>query len=258
MALIKCDFFSETLTISTSMTVILPEQAAGQIGMEGKKQKEKPAVLYLLHGYSDDETIWSRRTSIERYAAEYGIAVIMPNVEHSYYADMVYGKKYWTFLTKELPSVVHRFFKLSDKKEDTFVAGLSMGGYGAFKWAMNYPDQFAAAASLSGVVDLASRYEETKEEDSPMARSLFYAFGDQGLKDTDADLLYLANRNKNSLPSLYLACGTEDFLFDENKVFIENCKQHDIPLEVELSPGTHEWGFWDEQIQKVLSWLPLQ
>lgn len=258
MALIKCDFFSETLAISTSMMVILPEQSQGQIGMAGKKRKGPPPVLYLLHGYSDDETTWSRRTSIERYASEYGIAVIMPNVEHSYYADMVYGKKYWTFLTKELPAVVHQFFKLSDKKEDTFVAGLSMGGYGAFKWALSYPDKFAAAASLSGVLDLSSRYEETRKEQTPMAESLYYAFGKEGLKNTNADLLSLLHQNKDKAPFLYLACGTEDFLINENKTFIEACKKLDLPIDIDLEPGTHEWGFWDKQIQKVLNWLPIR
>lgn len=258
MALIKCDFFSETLAISTSMMVILPEQSQGQIGMAGKKRKGAPPVLYLLHGYSDDETTWSRRTSIERYASEYGIAVIMPNVEHSYYADMVYGKKYWTFLTKELPAVVHQFFKLSDKKEDTFVAGLSMGGYGAFKWALADPDKFAAAASLSGVLDLASRYEETREEQTPMAESLYYAFGKEGLKNTNADLISRLHQNKDKLPFLYLACGTEDFLIEENKTFIETCKKLDLSIDTDLEPGTHEWGFWDKQIQKVLNWLPIR
>lgn len=258
MALITCNFFSETLTISTSMTVILPEQAAGQIGMEGRKIKDKPPVLYLLHGFSDDSTIWSRRTSIERYASEYGIAVIMPDVEHSYYADMVYGKNYWTFLTEELPAKAQKFFRLSDKKEDTFVAGLSMGGYGAFKWALNYPERFAAAASLSGVLDLASRYEETIGEETAMSRSLYYAFGDKGLKNTESDLLCLLSKEQTQLPALYLTCGTEDFLFEENKTFIEKCSQLNIPLETDLSPGTHEWGFWDEKIQKVLEWLPIQ
>lgn len=258
MAFIRCDFFSEILTVNTSMIVILPEQAEGQIGMEGKKRQGDPPVLYLLHGYSDDETIWSRRTSIERYAADYGIAVVMPNVEHSYYADMIYGKKYWTFLTEELPSVVHRSFRISTRKEDTFVAGLSMGGYGAFKWALNFPEKFAAAASLSGVLDLASRYEKIKGEDSPMARSLFYAFGEQEIKGTKDDLLYILNQKTAKFPELYLACGTEDFLFEENETFIKYCEDLNVPLKIDLAPGTHEWGFWDTQIQKVLNWLPIR
>lgn len=258
MALIRCNFFSETLSISTAVNVILPEQAAGQIGMGGRKRKEAPPVLYLLHGYSDDETTWIRRTSIERYASEYGLAVVMPDAGHSYYADMEYGKNYWTFLTKELPSVMHQFFRLSDKKEDTFVAGLSMGGYGAFKWALSDPDRFAAAASLSGVLDIASRAEQAKDEDTPMADSLQFAFGNKEIKESDNDLLHLLKKGKGKFPSLYLACGTEDFLLEENRKFIDACAELQIPVESELGPGDHEWGYWDQQIQHVLDWLPVK
>ena len=99
MAYITCHFFSEVLSVSTSMTVILPERTTSQIGQKNVRSKDKVPVLYLLHGFSDDHTIWTRRTSIERYAAEYGIAVVMPQVDHSFYSDMKYGRKYWTFLS---------------------------------------------------------------------------------------------------------------------------------------------------------------
>src|SRR4029079_1126758 len=97
---------------------------------------------------SDDDSIWLRRTSIERYVADLGIAVVMPQVHRSYYTDEAYGRPYWTFLSEELPRVASGFFRLSPRREDTFVAGLSMGGYGAFKWALRQPWRFAAAASL--------------------------------------------------------------------------------------------------------------
>ena len=151
MALLRCDFFSETLGLSTSMTVILPQQTSGQIGMTGATAAEIP-VLYLLHGLSDDDTIWSRRTSIERYVAPLGLAVVMPQVHQSFYSDEVHGLPFWTFLTEELPALVSGFFHVSTRREDTFVAGLSMGGYGAMKWALRQPDRFAAAASLSGAL----------------------------------------------------------------------------------------------------------
>src|SRR5690625_2816006 len=104
MALIRCDFFSEVLKLSTSMTVILPENNKSQIGMENKAFNNKHQTLFLLHGLSDDHTIWTRRTSIERYVASLGLAVVMPQVDHSFYTDMEYGKQYWTFLTEELPT----------------------------------------------------------------------------------------------------------------------------------------------------------
>ncbi|MFD0818010.1 alpha/beta hydrolase, partial [Micromonospora zhanjiangensis] len=154
MALMRCDFFSETLGLNTSMTVLLPQRTATQIGMSGATRDGDPPVLYLLHGLSDDDTIWLRRTSIERYVAPLGLAVVMPQVARSFYTDEANGNRYWTFLSEELPELCRSFFRLSDRREDTFVAGLSMGGYGALRWALRAPHRFAAAASLSGALDL--------------------------------------------------------------------------------------------------------
>ena len=122
MALIRCDFFAESIDQGTSMTVVLP-QAEGGVA-------EPPPVLYLLHGLGDNDTAWTRFTSIERYADDHGLAVVMPQVQRSFYADEAHGAGFWTFLSEELPRVVSQFFRMSTRREDTFVAGLSMGGYG--------------------------------------------------------------------------------------------------------------------------------
>ncbi len=155
MALIECNFFSEALGLSCSMNVILPQSVGkGMIGMKETGAGSAPPVLYLLHGMSDDHTIWLRRTSIERYAAPLGLAVVMPAVHRSYYTDMHEGGAYWTFVSEELPRIVESLFKVSADPRDRFVAGLSMGGYGAAKLALRRPDFFAAAASLSGAMDI--------------------------------------------------------------------------------------------------------
>ena len=152
------------------MTVLLPQQTATQIGMAGHHSAGSPPVLYLLHGLSDDDTIWLRRTSIERYVAPLGLAVVMPQVHRSYYTDEAYGGRYWTFLSEELPQLVDTFFRLSTDRRDTFVAGLSMGGYGAIKWALRQPHRFAAAASLSGVLDVAAGEQGTAERSAASSR----------------------------------------------------------------------------------------
>src|SRR5690554_3142250 len=136
MALIQCNFYSESLGVSTAMNVILPQQTTTQIGMNSRESGGRHRTLYLLHGLSDDHTIWLRRTSIERYVAALGIAVVMPAVNRSFYTDMHHGAAYWTFISEELPSLARSFFPLSDLREDNFVAGLSMGGYGSFKLAL--------------------------------------------------------------------------------------------------------------------------
>lgn len=258
MALIQCNFFSEVLGISTSMTVILPQQTKRQIGLDNKKKPDgRHPTLYLLHGLSDDDTAWVRKSSIERYVASRGLAVVMPNVHRSFYTDMAFGGRYWTFLSEELPEVAHSFFPLSDKREDNFVAGLSMGGYGAFKWALRQPERFAAAASLSGALDMTARGEG--EVDEELEHMFKMVFGD-GVAGTDNDLLWLLEQGAAAggpKPKLFQCCGTEDFLYEDNLRFTEVCRKSGYELTDLYDPGAHEWNYWDEHIKLVLDWLPL-
>ena len=256
MAHLRCDFFSDALSLSTTMTVILPQETVTQIGMTSRQGGALPPVLYLLHGLSDDDTIWLRRTSIERYVAPLGLAVVMPQVHRSFYTDEAAGGRYWTFLTEELPDLVATFFRVSTRREDTFVAGLSMGGYGALKWALREPERFAAAASLSGAVDVARlRALRVPTEDPPLFDRVF---GDRPVADTPDDLLWLlAHADPVTLPALWVGCGTGDLLYGHNEAFAAACAAAGISLTTSFVPGEHEWGLWDEQIQQVLAWLPL-
>ena len=155
MALVTCDFFSDVLEVGCSMTVVLPQPTEEQIGVEGDAiPRTDFPVLYLLHGLSDDHTAWLRYTSVERYAAAAGVAVVMPAVNRSFYANEVSGGRYWDYVADELPEIVGNFFRISQDPAQTYVAGLSMGGYGAMKLALTHPDRFAAAATLSGALDL--------------------------------------------------------------------------------------------------------
>jgi putative tributyrin esterase len=251
VALISCDFFSDVLELSTSMTVVLPQRTASQIGMAGVTAEGRPApVLYLLHGLSDDHTTWQRRTSIERYAAGLGLAVVMPAVHRSFYADEVHGHRYWTFLSQELPQLVSSFFRVSGRPEDTFVAGLSMGGYGALKWALKEPSRFAAVASMSGVVDLAAMARR------PERVELFErVFG--GTPGDDDDLFALLRAaDPAALPPVHISCGTGDPLLAGNEDFVEEARRAGVRLTVDFRPGEHEWGFWDREIEQILAWLP--
>lgn len=259
MALIQCHFFSEVLGLSTSMTVILPQKTVNQIGMRGEASDGRHKTLYLLHGLSDDDTIWLRRTSIERYAAPYGLAVVMPQVHRSFYTDMHSGGRYWTFLTEELPALARSFFPLSDRREDNFVAGLSMGGYGAFKWALNRPEMFSAAASLSGALDMANLVKNPRDEQ--LKTLMQQVFGPElNIDGTEHDLLSLLEKTGKSSgpkPKLYQCCGTGDFLYEDNLRFTEACRKTNYDLTVTYDEGDHEWGYWDRHIQRVLEWLPL-
>jgi putative tributyrin esterase len=251
----RCDFFSDVLGLSTSMTVLLPQDTSTQIGLAGSGGRDAPPVLYLLHGLSDDDTIWVRRTSIERYVAPLGLAVVMPQVHQSFYTDEAHGLPFWTFLTQELPAVVQQFFRVSSRPQDTFVAGLSMGGYGAMKWVLREPWRFGAAASLSGAVALS---HPSRMADPAFARLMDRVFGDTATEGTPNDVLHLIEHAEPaSTPPLYVACGADDFLYGANLAFLDIATRRGIDVTSDLGPGDHDWAYWDEQIRRVLAWLPL-
>lgn len=248
MAFLQCSFYSKVLELKTNVNLILPENI---------RKKEKLKVLYLLHGYSGDATDWIGMTSIERYVKELGLVVVMPSVHNSYYNDMVTGLPYYTYISKELPKWIESVFPVSNKREDTFVCGLSMGGFGALKMAFMQPDRFIKAASLSGALNIAN----IKELSTNNGRKSAYfkaVFGTKSIKGTVNDLGYLVRKSKQEkrkLPSIYLACGTEDFLYEHSIKFSKVLKRESIDFTYEESKGDHDWYFWDMYIQKVLSWM---
>jgi S-formylglutathione hydrolase FrmB len=248
MALIDCQFYSETLQLSTSMTAILPLKVDGS----------RPKVLYLLHGLSDDHTIWTRRTSVERYVALLGVAVVMPAAGRSFYTDMAFGGAYETFVAEELPRMAQAFFHLSPAREDNYIAGLSMGGYGAFKLALNYPERYCAAASLSGVLDLANRM--TPGTDEEFRQDFINVFGPRpDIRGTKHDLQFAARRLKaenKEIPRLYQCCGDADRLYEHNTAFRDFARSEGLPLTWQEDAGYgHTWDYWDFRIQTVLTWM---
>ena len=249
MALIHCDFVSKTLGRCTSMDVILPQESAGP-----------HPCLWLLHGLSDDHTIWQRRTSIERYVEPLKLAVVMPQVERSFYTDMNQGGRYWTFVSDELPQIARSLFPLSARREDNFAAGNSMGGYGAFKLALRCPERFAAAASLSGALDLPALIRAAASD--PVRMEMFRLVFGSDLKVAAADDLIECARRFASLPEpkplLYQVCGTGDFLYADNVQFRDRVRALGLTVRYEEGPGSHEWGYWDQQIQRVLNGLPIR
>lgn len=243
------------------MNVILPQRTEGQIGMTGASgdSRDGHPVLWLLHGLSDDHTIWMRRTSIERYVAPYGLAVVMPAVHRSYYTDMRHGYPYWMFVSEELPAIARQFFRLSPRREDNFVAGLSMGGYGALKLALRHPTRYAAAASLSGALDVAGMVRQRGDE-----RLLEFenVYGDlDQIAGSNDDLLALAEKvgPTGKCPPFFLCCGTDDWLIASNRHFRDHVNAQGIVNVYQEHDGYgHTWAYWDKMIEEVLAWLPLE
>lgn len=245
MSFITVNFMSHVLGMRCGANVILPQSSP-------EKTIKKPyKTLYLLHGLSDDHTAWTRWTSIERYAENYNIAVVMPCVHRSFYTDMA-GYNYFEFVSAELISIMEEMFPLSNKREDRYAAGLSMGGYGAIKLGLSCPEKFSVAASLSGALDVR---EVIKRPEGMQVAYLFDTSGEGWQKN---DLFILAEKlNKSNLPKprLYIWCGTEDFLYKDNVKFRNYIEKTDFEVKYEESPGDHSWGYWDSKIQTVLKFI---
>lgn len=250
MSLINIRFMSSTLMRNTDINVIIPQkQTAGEIGISNNAKSEKYKTLLLLHGLSDDNSIWLRRSSIERYATEYGIAVIMPSADRSFYTDMKHGDKFYTFISKEVLAVAREYLPLSDNFEDNYIAGLSMGGYGAFKIALRNPKDFSAAIGLSSVADVVSfmqvyspyLMERTFGESVPEQENLFSL---------------LANLKDGNEKQRFFSCiGKNDFMYKENQKLKSAFENTNLDFTYEEFEGVHSWAFWDYAIQVALKWL---
>lgn len=258
MALLHVNFYSEILEMETEMEVILPQRTKKHPVLPGTREDGSYPVLYLLHGMNGNQTSWIRKTSIERYVNELGLVVVMPTTYMGWYTDTAYGSRYWTFLSRELPRICRGFFPhISPRREDTFAAGLSMGGYGAMKLGLGAPEQFGAVASLSGALDMMSLVENP--EATEMKGYWEGIFGPlTQARGSENDLLALADKLKASgalPPRIYIWCGTEDFIYEQSLHARDHLQGLGFDVTYEESPGTHEWKYWDDKIQRVLSWL---
>jgi S-formylglutathione hydrolase FrmB len=252
MAFMEIKLRSKVLGLCTAVNVILPEHRT-----DGRNLK----VLWLLHGLSDDNTAWCRNTSIERYVENKNICVIMPAVDRSFYSDMVYGNRYYSYISAELPKMMKSMLPISMKKEDNFVAGLSMGGYGAFKLALNQPERFEAAASLSGALDIFNIYKASQGQDDIIVNLMRLIHGDEvKIEGTPNDLRHMAalRKEEGNLPNLYICCGKNDFLYESNLMYLEYLKSLGIDVVYEEEEGyAHTWDYWDLKIQRILEWMGL-
>ena len=256
MILNEVNFLSEVLSLRSTIFVLLPQRTLAEMK---SKRAPKYRTLYLLHGHSDDHTAWMRWSSVERYVESLNLVVVMPAVHLSFYTDMVHGGKYWQFISEEVPAVARELFSLSSARQDNFVAALSMGGYGAFKLAFTCPDRYAAAASLSGAVDIR---EVVKAHGDPTDKvwlaGMRNVFGDfSRVPNSKHDLFTLARKVSKApiKPRLYQCCGTEDFLYLDNIRFRDLARKLPLDLTYEEGPGDHTWAFWDKMIQNALTWM---
>ena len=244
MALLRVEYASKALGMDTPFQVFLPDEGA----------LKDAKVVYLLHGLTDNCTGWTRYSSCERYARERGVVLVLPEVQRSFYIDGVYGLKYFTYVSEELPKVCQRMFGLSDKRELNYVMGLSMGGYGALKCALTYPERYAGCGSFSGVTDLAAFMN--RQVLSMRDWEFTALLGPDHVVGPENDLAALAAKLSEA-PEIYISCGEQDPHYPMNCAFSEHLEKLGIAHRYDHRTGNHSWDFWDRSIQDCFDYLKL-
>ena len=250
MALIRIDHVPETAKVNLPLYVILPDP-----GKMGGLAVAKRKVLYLLHGLSDDASAWQRYTSIETVAAGYGLVVVMPSAGRSLYVDQPNGQMYFTYLVEELPRYLADVFGLEPRREDTFIAGNSMGGYGAVKAALLHPENYAAAASFSGVLSFG--VFTLIPADDPRRAEFTLLLGDlEKLAGSEHDPMVWLERgakDPSRLPRLFISTGRQEDIYPLSGMFHAACQKLGIQSDYFEEDGAHDWFLWDGQIRRFLA-----
>lgn len=272
MSVISMDFESQYLAGRHMIHIILPDLPRTMDPKDYYSSNRTLKVLWLLHGTFGDSMDWLRRSKIELYALEKNMAVVMPSGLNSDYVNWQgfgLGFNMYDYLFEELMPMIYNWFPISNRREDNFIAGLSMGGYGAMVYALNRPEKFAAAASLSApLLDPRRRYDLSAGLQYPPHLEGFRRdrseneIRDMGGKDAYLasvantwDKLISCKSEGIDLPNLYFCCGTKDFLYPAFQIFrefAENQHYDDIIFEEEKGYA-HEWRFWDIYIERVLN-----
>ncbi|VDG21010.1 alpha/beta hydrolase [Lactiplantibacillus mudanjiangensis] len=256
MSIHQNNFYSNVLKRPTNVTVILPEPmtASGSVATDYVSGSRLLPTIWLLHGLGGDATSWVRRTSIELLATQYRVAVVMPETDRGFYTDMVAGPKYWTYLTTELMARMRFIFPLASERAQNFVMGNSMGGYGALRWALNFPEKFAAVAALSPVTDLA----KFQQEQAALMPDFELAFSPEQLATGPANLPYLLAHYQAPTPALrvLMTAGDADILRDMDEQFRP---QLAVKLGSDFTwqqqAGRHDWTLWNQQLPAAMHWL---
>ncbi len=254
-------FLGETRTEKISSKMMGRELAYRVIVPSGYSEalnaQTRYPVIYLLHGLTGNFANWTDRTKLAEYAAGKNVIIVTPEGENGWYTDGATNAndKYESYIIKELVPEIDKKFRTNPDRKNRVIAGLSMGGYGALKFGMKYPEMFSLAGSFSGALGTATFPNSGRGEAS--MRSLGVIFGATDSDTRKANDIFkmvreITPEKTKSLPFLYIDCGTEDFLFQNNRDFIDLLVEKKIPHEFRQLPGGHNWPYWDKQVQEFL------
>ncbi|MFZ0886335.1 MAG: alpha/beta hydrolase family protein [Candidatus Acidiferrales bacterium] len=238
-------FHSESLNRDGHYRILLPNDYSrgGQF-----------PVLYLLHGLYGDDRNWETRTGLKNDVRNLPLLIVMPDADDSWYTNSatVPQDKFEDFIARDLIAEVDGNYRTIRERRGRAIAGLSMGGYGAVKMALKYPELFAFAGSLSGALNAAQNLDTLRPD---FRAKLLQVFGNDGSptrEENDVFLLLQRTTDQTALPYLYLACGTSDSFLDANRAFVLRLSSRKIAYEYRESPGGHTWEYWDSAMLPML------
>lgn len=273
MALCRLTYASQAMNRKIGVSIIIPENKWGY-SLADRPLDYRYPTLWLLCGGGYDHTDWQRYSAIEYLAAKRGIAVVMPGISYACYVDTYEGDyRYWTQISQELPEYLRKLFPLSTRREDNFVAGFSMGGYGAFKWAMQQPEMFAACGTFAGPIGIVPQepIPPTEKLGQPCLRddfceeqfsTIWAAFGPAGnRRGTGDDNLYMLGKHLeagDSLPEFYIAVGAQDPTAADNYVTMDTMHQMGLSFLDIRDEGKHDWEYCNRHIDRFIHWLKLE
>ena len=261
MGRMRINLPSKYLHRNVDVDVILPEEYGYGRRQKGHPIKENFPVLTLLHGYNSDYETWERNSAMPFFTRDLPLCIVLPSGYNLWYGPGVHtGMDYTSFLAKELPEKLHDLLNISLKREDSFIGGLSMGGFGAVLQGLKYPERYSRVISFSGVTDLDLFYNDGSFK-TAINRDRDISLGNrEELKRSGNDfeeLLQKGTEEGTRFPSFYVACGTEDPVIEYNRNFRKLLERYGVDHTYTERPGGHDWWFWDVEIRRVFEWLPL-
>ena len=270
MATLTIQCFSESLKRSITLNAVVPVDQRTLDG-NGLRDERPMKTLYLLHGAYGNGADWFSFSRLPLWAQDWNLAVIMPSGENKFFSDVAGSEdEFGKFVGQELVEMTRRMFNLSHKREDTFVAGQSMGGYGALMAAFRYPEVFGYVGAFGSALildnppldDRGTRMFSDGGKGAPITRTKFYESVFGPLKDLprEDDYWRMAEdcARKGTMPSIFMSCGTSDALLEPNRKYRDFLQRLGTPLHYEEGEGGHDWVFWDKSLYHFLSWLPLE
>ena len=254
MGMFSGNFYVPSLRMATRLNVILPDPSNDVDPL----QTDELSVLYLLHGLAANCDEWPRFSKVEYYAKKYNVAVVMPETMRFFWSDTAFGQRWFEYLTHDLPELVATWFRLPTDHAHTLIAGESMGGYGALRAALTYPELYGGVAALSPVAEFRAMCADGRFPDMlPSELDAVYGAGEGVPEACDLDTLLarVARRTDVPMPRICSFCGEQDFLLAQNRSFAERCDQAGVEHAYLEWDGDHEWPFWDVAIQRGLQYL---